>query len=145
MDVVEQMTDDFSAYRNWNRERADFLFHYKDLHRRNDLLQKRLDEAQALIARMQTKAIRNGKMMMTKSTLGSVYRNRNQWAVRIKIDGKRFSRCGFKTAIEAAEWLRNISEAIGFDRHHDMVCSAKASMIAKLEMMMNNQSKEAAG
>ncbi len=141
------MTDDQEPcpYTNWQRERVEYIAHYHDLHRRADLLQKRLDDAQAIIARMQTKAIRNGKMMMTKSTLGSVYRSRNQWAVRIKIDGRRFSRCRFKTAIEAAEWLRNISEAIGFDQHHDAVRSAKASMIAKLEMMMNNQSKEAVG
>jgi hypothetical protein len=34
------------------RQHTDMVFHIRDLHQRNELLQKRLDESQAMVAKL---------------------------------------------------------------------------------------------
>ena len=130
-----------SPYKDWRREQADYLFHFRDLHKRADLLQKRLDEAQAMIARMQLAAARDGRVMRVKPSLGGIARHGSKWLARIQIGEEKFQRTGFATDCEAQCWLDEMSEAVGFEQVQESIRSAKASMAAKLELLMRNQDK----
>lgn len=133
---------DFRAYKNWQRERADYLYHYRDLHKRNDLLQKRLDEAHALIAKMQARAMRNGHDMAGHAVLGSISRNKKSWTVSIRISKQKFTKCGFVTREDAVMWLDMVSHEIGFAELYASQCSGKAAMIVRLRDLLANEKRE---
>lgn len=138
--MIDQETP---AYTNWQRERADYLLHYGRQHRRNDLLQKRLDEAMALISRLQASRPVDTRALNGKLRFGTIKRHKKRWIAIIKMDRRSFHRCGFRTDVEAMAWLEATAEAIGFNAYQEEMVARKGGLADKLDEFLKQEKKKA--
>ena len=74
-------------YKSWQRERVVYLSHFRDMRHRADLLQQKLDEANAIIARLQAEALDKELPLPPKITPLEQLRRRSK-AVRRVLAGR---------------------------------------------------------
>lgn len=109
-------------YHNWRRERVEYIGHFHDLRRRADLLQERLDFAQANIAKLQAKELKSrGYDVSSHDNIGGIVRHNNKWRAYVNAAGAKLWKNGFSTDEEARGWLAEMDQRLGLSSYKETV------------------------